>query len=637
MAMPWPGQLRARHKVINVKRAKSTEVVCTKGASQVGTYKFEQFAATRRISGFQPAPDGNSVYFVADISGQFNLWRVPSQGDWPEQLTLFANESVREAVVSKDNSQIAFVADVNGDEQYQVYRMAAHGGWPERITDRPDVQHELGAISPDGRYLAYSGNATLPQDVDIYLRDLTTGAVRQLTKGGSLMYAVSFSPDGGRLLAAQMMSNTDSDLWLIDTATGEARNLTEHAGRQAKYFPGPWQRDGKGFWFFSDDGREFMAVGFYDLETDHKEYVLTAAWDVEQMAVSAAHNLMAYCVNVAGNSQLTVLDMASGSEVPLPAMPKGVIGDIRFAGEDGRRRLFLSMNCYNQMTAVYIIDLDRMDLKVLTPSMLGNIPDEVFVSPELVEFEAFDGLKIPAWLYRPHGVKAGEQVPAVLSIHGGPETQERTEYRYNGFYQYLLSQGVAVLAPNIRGSTGFGISWQKRIHRDWGGADLKDMEACAKYLQSLDWVDSSKLAVWGGSYGGYATLSCASRLPDYWACACDFCGPANLITFVNSVPPHWKPMLKAWVGDAEEDRDLLLERSPITYVDSIRSPLMVVQGAMDPRVVKAESDQMVERLRELGREVDYLVFDDEGHGFTRRTNQLKGYQLMGEFLLKHLK
>lgn len=624
-------------EVIDGQETNRYVTTVTKGADPVSQYKFEQFAATRRIGSFVPSPDGNSVYFTSDISGQLNLWRVPTEGGWPEQLTLFANESVREATVSKDHSKIAFLADLNGNEMYQVFVMDAQGGWPEQMTDRPDVQHALGAFSPCGRYLAYSGNATVARDVDVYLRDLQTGEVRQVTEGGRLMYFVSFSPDGGQMLVAEFRGNTDQDLWLIETATGKARNLTEHPGRQASYFPGSWRKDGKGFYFFSNDGREHMAIGFYNLESDHKDYILTSDWDVENLALGCEGKLMAYSVNEAGNSLLKVIDTENGQELALPAMPKGVISGLKFAGKDQRRRLFLSMNCYNQLNAVYAVDLDRIELRLLTPTMLGNVPAEVFVAPELVHIDAFDGLKIPAWLYRPHGIKPGEKVPALLSIHGGPETQERTEYRYNGFYQYLLSQGVAVLAPNIRGSTGFGVSYQKLIHRDWGGGDMHDMESCAKYLQSLAWVDSSRLAVWGGSYGGFATLTCATRLPDYWACACDFCGPGNLITFGKSVPPHWKPMIKAWMGDPDEDRELLVERSPITYVENIKCPMMVVQGATDPRVVKAESDQMVERLRNMGREVEYLVFEDEGHGFTKRTNQLKGYKLMGEFLLKHLK
>jgi dipeptidyl aminopeptidase/acylaminoacyl peptidase len=193
-----------------------------------------------------------------------------------------------------------------------------------------------------------------------------------------------------------------------------------------------------------------------------------------------------------------------------------------------------------------------------------------------------------------------------------------------------------VLAPNIRGSTGYGKSYQRLIHRDWGGGELKDLEACARYLQSLDWVDGKRLGVFGGSFGGFATLSCATRLPDYWAAAVDIVGPSNLVTFAKAVPPFWKRYMKKWVGDPDEDYEFLMERSPITYVEQLKCPLLIIQGANDPRVVKAESDQMVEKLRSLGREVEYMVFEDEGHGFTKRANELKAWKATVEFFEKQL-
>jgi dipeptidyl aminopeptidase/acylaminoacyl peptidase len=599
---------------------------------------FEQYTAIQRITLFEPAPDGTAAYFVADTSGQFNLWRVPVDGGPAEQLTHFVNESVRDLLVSPDGTRIAFIADIAGNEKGQLYLMPARGGAPERVTNMPKVGHSLGAFSPDGRYIAYSANAAVPHDVDIYLRDLLTGEVRQLTPGGRLMYlgGAAFSPDGAHILAVQPLSNTDQNLWLIDVATGEARNLTEHPGRQVAFLPGPWRSDGKSFWLFSNDGRACKAAFTYDLESGRTEPVLAHEWDVERLAFSDSHGLLAYCINEAGTSRLRVTDRTTGRDVALPELPKGTIGGLAFAAGDQRRRLFLAMDCYNQANAVYVIDLERQELRLLTPAMKGHLPAGAFVSPEFVRIQSFDGLEIPAWLYRPQGGSPGVKVPVLLSIHGGPEIQERTDYRYSGFYQYLLSQGVAVLAPNIRGSTGFGIDWQKRIHRDWGGGDLLDMEACVRYLQAQDWVDGSKLAVWGRSYGGFAALSCAARLPQYWACAVDFCGPSNLVTFTRSVPPQWKPMVRAWIGDPDEDAELLTLRSPITYVDQIRCPLMVLQGAMDARVVQAESDQMVQRLRELGRPVEYVLFEDEGHELMKQSNQIKGYRLMAEFLLKHL-
>jgi dipeptidyl aminopeptidase/acylaminoacyl peptidase len=261
--------------------------------------------------------------------------------------------------------------------------------------------------------------------------------------------------------------------------------------------------------------------------------------------------------------------------------------------------------------------------------MLGGIAPEDMVEPSAVFFESFDGRQIPAWLYRPN---SEGKLPVLLSIHGGPEQQERTQYNYNGLYQYLLNRGIGILAPNIRGSTGYGLSYQKLIYRDWGGDELQDIEYAAKYLRSLDWADPDRIAVYGGSFGGFAALSAVTRLPEYWACAVDVVGPSNLVTFVQSVPPHWRPTIKSLVGDADEDREMLIERSPITYVDQIRAPLLVIQGAKDPRVVQAESDQMVERIRRNGGRVEYFVDENEGHGATRRENVIKWYEIITDYL-----
>ena len=209
---------------------------------------------------------------------------------------------------------------------------------------------------------------------------------------------------------------------------------------------------------------------------------------------------------------------------------------------------------------------------------------------ELIGYPSFDGREIPAWLYRP---QTEGRLPVVLSIHGGPEAQEHP--LYHPLYQYLLSRGIAVLATNIRGSTGYGKTYQRLVQRDWGGGDMKDWEHAVKWLHEQDWVDADRIGVYGGSYGGFATLTCVTRLPDYWAAAVDIVGPSNLITFAKAVPPTWRRMMKRFVGDPEEDADLLRERSPLTYIENVKTPLLVIQGAKDPRVVKGESDQLVEQ------------------------------------------
>jgi dipeptidyl aminopeptidase/acylaminoacyl peptidase len=365
--------------------------------------------------------------------------------------------------------------------------------------------------------------------------------------------------------------------------------------------------------------------------------VVSGDWDVEQIALSADGRRLLWTLDESGRSQLHLRDLEQAS-LRVSGLPVGVIEYMRLA-PDGQR-LALRINSAIAPAEVYILTLGQVGalatphLRRLTFGMLGGLDPSELIAPDLVSYRTFDGRDIPAWLYRPRGASEAKPVPLIVSIHGGPEAQERVEYR--AFYQYLLSRGIGILAPNIRGSTGYGKAYQKLIHRDWGGGELKDLEATAEYGRALPWVDGARLGVFGGSFGGFATLSALTRLPDYWAAGVDIVGPSNLLTFVRSVPPTWRRMMATWVGDPDADAEMLRERSPITYVERMRAPLLVLQGANDPRVAKAESDQMVERLRGLGRDVEYVVFPDEGHGFTKRVNTLRGFRLAASFFLRRL-
>jgi dipeptidyl aminopeptidase/acylaminoacyl peptidase len=252
-----------------------------------------------------------------------------------------------------------------------------------------------------------------------------------------------------------------------------------------------------------------------------------------------------------------------------------------------------------------------------------------------VRYRSTDGFRIAAWLYKPKNLKQGKRAPVVVSIHGGPEAQEQPYYGY-GLYQYWLSRGIGVLAPNIRGSTGYGKTFQKAIDRDWGGGELRDVEHAAKYLRRLGWVDPKRIGIYGPSFGGFVVLSAISRLAHYWAAAVDWFGPSNLVSSILTDPPWWRKMDELTIGDPVKDHDELMSRSPVTYAEQIRVPLLVIQGALDMRVVKAESDQIVERLRTLGVPVRYDIYEDEGHGFTKRSNESKAVQDTAEFLEQHL-
>jgi len=286
---------------------------------------------------------------------------------------------------------------------------------------------------------------------------------------------------------------------------------------------------------------------------------------------------------------------------------------------------------------VAVVDLRTGEFRWLTDSAPTSADPAKLIEPELVSYPGDEGHEIPAFLYRPVG--AAEPLGVLISIHGGPKHQERPAYINEGFYQYLLSQGIAVVAPNIRGSSGYGMTYQKRINRNsLGNCDLADLAATARYVLSQEWVDTGRIGLFGASYGAFVVLSCVARLPEFrWAAAVDFFGPSNLVTVAEAVPPAYRATAIEVIGDPEVDRESLLARSPIAYAENIKTPLFVVQGARDRRVPQAESDQLVEKLRDLGVEVRYDIYPDEGHGFTRSSSQTKAYVDAAEFLIAHLR
>lgn len=599
---------------------------------------FEQFMAYRRFSGALAfTQDGEHVLFVNNISGQFNLWRVPVDGGWPDQLTGFVDETVRTVGVSPRDGTIAFCADPSGDEFHQIYLIPPDGGWPERITDAPEVQHYVGpdAFSPDGTQLAYSANARTPTDLEIFVRDLRSGESRPLWGEGRFAFAGPWSPDGTKLLGVDLRSNSDSSIFLVDVESGEANELTRH--EDVIFIPGPWAKDGSGFYMVTDHCVEYRGLTFYDIARRSYEWIDGPDHDIEEVAMSHDGRVLGWLVNEDGWVRLRLRDLETGEDLPEPDLPRGARPHLTgfepplALSQDGSHAALI-LSGPRRPPDVWVVETETARARSVTNSWIVPMPEEELADVELVSYPAFDGRDIPAWLYRPR--EANGSVPVVLSIHGGPEAQERPIYQ--PLYQYLVSRGIAVLATNIRGSTGYGKSYQRLVQRDWGGGDLKDWDYAVRWLREQDWVDSERIAVFGGSYGGFAVLTCVTRLPDYWAAAVDIFGPSNLITFAKAVPPTWRRMMKRFVGDPEEDAELLHERSPLTYIANVRAPLLVIQGAKDPRVVKPESDQLVEKLRELGRTVEYVVFDDEGHGFTKRPNELKAYRLSAEWLERHL-
>jgi len=429
---------------------------------------------------------------------------------------------------------------------------------------------------------------------------------------------------------------SDYVLWIADVNDKELIDLSLDK-KNVTYRPGPWSKDKNGFYFLCDENNGFINLAFYDINHHRFDWEITSDCDIEHIALCEERDILLWVENVDGYSNICTKNLKSQETDKTYKIPKGVISKIKIT-PDGEKIVFLLSTAVSPYD-IYAYDLKTNGIDKLTNSFKSNSPPpNTMKAPKLVHCKSFDNIQIPSFLYLPNNTSTNnKKLGAVLSIHGGPMCQERPSYLYGGLYQYLLSKGLAVISPNFRGSSGYGKDFEKKIYHDWGGDELKDMESTVKWLLSREWIDNNRIGVFGASFGGFATLNCIARLPQYnWRAAVDIVGPSNLVTFAKTVPGHWKRIMAEWVGDPDSEKDFLKQRSPITYSDNIKSDLLIIQGAQDPLVVKEESEQMVNRLQKSGKYVEYFVFDDEGHGFTKTKNMIKAFKLSAEFLLKRL-
>lgn len=581
------------------------------------------------------SPDGQAIAYIADTDGQLNLTVHPLDGSLPRQLTEGTDWSVRQVGWAPDSATLFYAADRDGDEYTQLFSVTRDGTQSQQLTDDPKVVHHLGteAVSPDGRWLVFTANDREPTDQDVLLRDLATGEVRRLLQQGGYLDAGQWAPDSSALMILDFRSNTDSAPMVARLDGGVTWLLPDRPG---KHIGAGWSADGSAVYLTTDLDRDFVALVSLEVTGGVPELVTAPAWDVEHATVVADGRLAVMSVNEDGMSRVVVRDLVTGVERTVD-VPRGVVTAMSAARDGSRVGVLAATAVSPQNVGTASLPPEAGDAAAsftwLTDAAPTGAEAAAFREPQLVRYPTHDGRDIPAYLYRPAG---DGPFGVVLSIHGGPEWQERPDYAYNGLYQYLLSRGVGVLAPNVRGSTGYGTAYQKLIHHDWGGDELRDLDYAHRYLTGLDWVDPERIGVFGGSFGGFATLSCVSRLPGRWAAAVSIVGPSNLVTFATSVPPTWLRFMAEWVGDPDTEADFLRGRSPVTYVDQIDTPLFVIQGAHDQRVVQSESDQIVERLMARGVDVRYDVYPDEGHGFTKRANEAKALSDTAEFLIGYL-
>ena len=624
-------------------------------------FSIDRYLNIRAANGPSFSPDGRFVSFLTNITGVSQLWQIPVEGGWPVQLT-FTGESVRSGHYNPRRHEIIYSMDAGGNERTQLFRIHGVGGgtdhglgegWvEEELTLQPNAIHSFGGWSHDGEQIAFSANREDPSRFDIYAQKVTSGAnatrladARLIQKGpGGYYLALGWSPDDRSILAYRMESNYNQDLYAIDVSSGEVKHLTPHQG-DVQYHSPSWSADGKSIYCAGTaEGRDRTAPAQIDVASGRLQYLEKPDHEVEGVLASPKGRWLAWLVNVEGKSEIKLRDLKSGQTISPSGLPLGVVTQLEFSQDDSKLAFVFDGPRYNM--DVWIWDLTSNKLRQLTHSSRAGIPFTTFVEPELIQYKTFDGKMIPAWFYRPVGqdsnsVSAKKQdrhpvpPPVIVYPHGGPESQTRPNFV--GLFQYFLERGYAILAPNVRGSTGYGTAYMNLDNTTKRMDSVADLAHAAYWLRDQKQGDPKRLAVYGGSYGGFMVLASVTHYPDLWAAGIDVVGIANFVTFMEKTGAYRRAHREAEYGNLREHRDFFEKISPIHHVDKIKCPMMVIHGANDPRVPVEEAEQIVAALKKRGIPVEYLRYEDEGHGLAKLKNRLDAYPKMAAFLDKYLK
>ncbi len=587
-------------------------------------YTIARFLNTRSATSPTFSPDGRTVAFLTDITGVAQLWRVPVEGGWPEQLT-FTDDRVMQALYAHRSDDIVFAMDNGGDERQQIYRL--RNGDVTEIAVNAAVMHSLGVLSPDDRQVAFSSNGRNPAHFDVYTANLDGTNQQCVYEQDGSNFVSDWSPDGRSLLITRRTGSLDAELFLLDLASGEATHLTPHtapvAYEQAQFAP-----DSQSIYLITNDGSEFNRAARMDLATRQIEYLMPDDHDVDWLRLSPDGNRLAIVRNVDGYGRFHILDLQSGESEPAPEIPPGVVMEPTWS-EDSRTVAFVASGPRNNAN-IWVWDPGSGTCRQTTYVSAGGIPDPVFVEPELIHVTSFDGREIPAFLYMPDV----ERPPVVINVHGGPEGQAQP--LFSPVTQYFVNRGYAVVTPNVRGSTGYGRTYTHLDDVEKRMDSVADLEALARRLRESGRVDADRMAVMGGSYGGFMVLAALTTYPDLWAAGVDIVGLANFETFLRNTSAYRRHWRIPEYGDPERDADLLRRISPINHIDRIAAPLIVIHGDNDPRVPLNEAEQVVEAAQRRGVPVEFLRFADEGHGIVKLANKLVAYGAIADFLDGHL-
>jgi len=596
-------------------------------------YAIEDFVASTGVSGASFNADESRLLFSSNRRGVWNAYSMPvAGGEWTAVTGSDTDNSYAVAYFPADE-RVLITRDQGGNELNHLYVIAADGSERD-LTPGEDLKAEFLGFSADGSAFHVMTNERDPRFFDVYRYDSASYDRSRVYENTTGLEPAVVSRDGRWLALAQNNTTNDSDLHVVELATGQATKVSEHEG-QAAFNAQDFSPDGQWLYYTANDQGEFSQLRRVNLSSWAHEPVRSADWDIVAAYFSKNGKYLAVATNVDGSTRVKLHDATTGAEQPLPALPAGEIRGLRIA--DSETRMAFYLNGDRQPNDLYVLEFGG-EPRQLTTSLNPAIDPADLVDSSVVRFKSFDGMEIPNILWKPHQATADAPVPALVWVHGGPGGQ--TTRAHSAVIQYLANHGYVVLGINNRGSSGYGKTFFAADDGKHGREPLWDTVEAKKYLQTLDYVDDDRIGIIGGSYGGYMVLSALAFQPGEFKVGVNIFGVSNWIRTLESIPPYWESFREALyqeVGNPETQRDFLIETSPLFHADKINVPLMVLQGANDPRVIKPESDDIVAAVQKNGVPVDYVVFDDEGHGFSKKKNQIEGYGRILAFLDQYLR
>lgn len=603
-------------------------------AAEPVRYDIEDFMNTIRLSGASFSPDGSQLVYSSNRTGIFNIYRIPTAGGDSTALTDSTTDAQRVVSWFPNDDRLLYSADQGGNELNHIYVLDAEGNSTDLTPgEKLKAQFVDWARDHESFYVATNERDERYFDLYQYQVDSLERELVYQNEEGLNVQAISWD---GRLLALGKSNTTrDSDVYLYDREDRSSRLLTAHEGDESNE-AAAFTPDGD-LLLLTDRDSEFVHLVRLDLADDTRELVFQPAWDIMYAGYSRAGKYFLAAVNADARTELKLFNAADFSPVELPSLPAGDLNQIVFSADDGQLAMYVGDS--RTPSDLYVLDLAGGGTpQRLVTSLNPAIDREHLVDGKVTRFTAADGVEIPGLLYLPHEARSDNKVPGLVWVHGGPGGQSRL--KYSGLMQYLINHGYAVYAINNRGSSGYGKTFFGLDDQRHGEADLADVVQSKQFLIDSGVIDPERIGIMGGSYGGYMVLAALAFEPEVFDVGVNIFGVSNWLRTLTSIPPWWESFrlaLYAEMGDPSTDEERLRRISPLFHAERIVKPLIVLQGANDPRVLQVESDEIVAAVKANGVPVEYLVFPDEGHGFVNRANEIKGYRAIKEFLDQHLR